>query len=264
MSVDYLSTHLPRCYAEQAQVRLPAEKTLKSKLAATNHYRFRGTTEDDFIEHLIENKSEEVKEMFRQYARAQVISEAELQAAPTDMDGINEAFDNMEDPDARMLTKGALLYIVTFNKPLQILIKLLLGLHSANIRTNKGSIYRIRFVAPGKSGTAPDPAMKSAAKADTAPKASPTSAIYPLLAIPTLEFTGETTNLRVVTNKLDAEFDKLVEAEFDALEDLTVSGSSSATESTMNYIVPVAGKMYTNQYMPKHMMFNYARSQKET
>ena len=203
--------------------------------------------------------------MYRQFARAGAITDAELQSAPLN----EEDFEHDSDEEAGdgMLNKRALEILLAMNTPFQTAIKLLLGLHSANIRTNKGSIYRIRFVAPGTPHDVPDPAMKSAAKTDTAPKASPTSAIYPLLAMPTLEFTGKRTNLRTVTNKLDAEFNKLVEAELDALEDLTVSGSSSITDTNWDddYRRKSAdSQMYTEQHMPKHMMFDYERSQKET
>ena len=101
---------------------------------------------------------------------------------------------------------------------------------------------------------------------ETAPKTILTSTAYPLLTAPAMGmYLGMSAEADTsVQDKLAYEFKQLVDAELDALEDLTVSGSSSATESTMDYIAPVAGQMYTAQYVPKHMMFNYAQSQKGT
>ena len=269
--VGYSPPHLPRCYAGAAHVYTPAEKELKRKLAATNRYQYVGGAGFEvLVGDVLQNKPEYVKELYRQYARAGAITEAELQVAPTDYNEIDRPGDNERNgADHKMLTRGALLTLLAFNRPYQILIKLLLGLHSANVRTNKGSIYRARFVAPGKSHDVPDPAMKSAAKADTDPKAIPTSTAYPLLTAPAMGmYLGMSVEADVsVHDKLDAEFQELVEAELDALEDLTVTGSSSVTDTNWgdDYRRKSAdSQMYTEQHMPKHMMFDYERSQKET
>merc|ERR1712032_882127 len=72
------------------------------------------------------------------------------------------------------------------NEPFRILVMLLTGMHSANFRTNKGSIYRIRFVAPGEPNSASTPATKAPAAAAAASKTSKMvtkSAAYPLVLV---------------------------------------------------------------------------------
>merc|ERR1712032_350576 len=80
------------------------------------------------------------------------------------------------------------------NEPFRILVMLLTGMHSANFRTNKGSIYRIRFVAPGEPNSASTPATKAPAAAAAASEASKLvtkSAAYPLVLVCHNEFPGK-------------------------------------------------------------------------
>ena len=93
----------------------------------------------------------------------------------------------------------------------------------------------------------------------------PTSTAYPLFSTPVMGFfRGRETD--TVVDKLDNEFKELVEAELAALEELTVSGSSSVTDTNwgLSCETNAGRRMYTQQYKPADMMFNYAQSQKET
>lgn len=115
--------------------------------------------------------------------------------------------------------------LIGFNKPFQTLSTLLLGLHSANIRTSKGSIYRMRFVAPASTSAA-------ASKSRGIPTI--TSAAYPLMAaLPDLYSDLDPGPFlhRGTEDTLNKEFGKLVRAELDALDDLSSSDCSSTTDT---------------------------------
>ena len=144
----------------------------------------------------------------RQYTQAGVLNQAEVE----DLEDVRAAVD----------------VIVSYNRPMRTLVLLLEGLHSVNIRTNKDSIYRIRFVAPGPPhGSA---AMSASGVASTT--GTPTSAAYPLLAMILGLFTRSLfLDEKIKDLALERQFEDLVDAEMDALDCLTTSDSSSATDT---------------------------------
>merc|ERR1712032_849821 len=107
--------------------------------------------------------------------------------------------------------------LVASNEPFRILVKLLTGMHSANFRTNKGSIYRIRFVAPGEPNSASTHATKAPAAAAAASKTSKMvtkSAAYPLVLVCNEHFPLKWSDSSEQTKaKLDEEFRQLIEEE---------------------------------------------------
>ena len=121
------------------------------------------------------------------------------------------------------------------NEPFRILVMLLTGMHSANFRTNKGSIYRIRFVAPGEPNSASTPATKAPAAAAAASKTSKMvtkSAAYPLLLVCNDDIPRKWSDSSDQTEeKLDEEFRQLIEEEMRAVDALDTSDSSSATDT---------------------------------
>ena len=133
------------------------------------------------------------------------------------------------------------------NEPFRILVMLLTGMHSANFRTNKGSIYRIRFVAPGEPNSASTPATKAPAAAAAASKTSKMvtkSAAYPLVLVCNPQFPRKwSDSSRQPSAKLDEEFRQLIEEEMRAVDALDTSDSSSATDTNWVY----ASKTYDSK-----------------
>merc|ERR1712032_1079443 len=127
-------------------------------------------------------------------------------------------------------------YLAASNEPFRILVMLLTGMHSANFRTNKGSIYRIRFVAPGEPSGTSTPATKAPASAAAASKTSKLatkSAAYPLVLVCHDEFTGKWWGPSDPQSdkKFDEEFKQLIEEEMRAVDALDSSDSSSSTDT---------------------------------
>ena len=178
--------------------------------------------------------------MLRQLAQTGVITEPEVLYDFGDWDEDHES-DHMRLPNAVRY------FLAAANEPFRILVMLLTGMHSANFRTNKGSIYRIRFVAPGEPNSASTPATKAPAAAAAASKTSKMvtkSAAYPLVLVCNDYFPEKWSDSSDQTEQeLDEEFRQLIEEEMRAVDALDTSDSSSATDTNW---------MYAYKYRPYH------------
>ena len=127
----------------------------------------------------MQRNPESARAVLRQLAQTGAITEPEVLNDFGDMENGHES-DHMRLPNALRY------FLAASNEPFRILVMLLTGMHSANFRTNKGSIYRIRFVAPGEPNSASTPATKAPAAAAAASKTSKMvtkSAAYPLVLV---------------------------------------------------------------------------------
>ena len=218
-------------------------------MSTTNSLRVR--TEDEVnarLETLKLTHTKSSKETLAPYVQSGALTEAESLSAPTSLEDFEKATYDVYDADSDKLARTAIVLLWWYNQPFRTLVTRLLGLHSFSIRTNKGSIYRMCIVAPGTPhGGAPDPPAKTepaVAGASPAPDppaktepagasadASTTSAAYPLLStIQLFQFFSQNKEDKVPPF-LECEFNKLLQEEVDALDGLTTSDSSSATDT---------------------------------
>ena len=227
----------------------------------TNELRFLGGGHTiNIMTEMVQNQQAAMKEILRQHARAGVITEAEAQHVPGFQRGD-------VDTSSKTLSNPALVCLLAFNRPYRTLVQLLLGMHSANIRTNKGSVYRIRFVARNTPHGVPDPSAPKTAKS-TSDSDIPTSAAYPLLTGPAMQAhvgirpTGH--EIDEMEDEMDKEFSEAIKSELEALKELSVSDSSSVTDT--NWFDGNSRKanerMYTLQWNLSHMLSEVAGEKK--
>ena len=181
----------------------------------------------NFAENSLRENPDSVRAAIRQYLQARAITETE---ARQDLWPLNEEY---ADNPVR-LPNRALAKLGTCNVPFRTLVMLLTGVHSVNICTNKGSIYRMRFVAPSPSSSASTPEAKpsAAAVAGKASQKATTSAAYPLLILyHEFSFKWLRWGYEHAHGLLDEKFSELVDAEMEALDALSTCDSSSATDT---------------------------------
>ena len=187
----------------------------------------------------MQRNPESARAVLRQFAQTGAITESEVLH---DFDDIS----NRHLSDFIRLPNYLRYALVASNEPFRILMMLLTGMHSANFRTDKGSIYRIRFVAPGEPNSASTPATKApAAAAAAAAAASKTSkmvtksAAYPLVLVGNDYFPDKWSDSwnssKQTKEKLDEEFRQLIKEEMRAVDALDTSDSSSMTDTNWVY-----------------------------
>ena len=197
-----------RCFAKPHDYGSGSDEDTDDDSDTRNRYRLTLNCYDlDRIEQIYAN--------LRPFVQSGAISEAEAKQ------DLSHEIDSKPFTDPSKLSDQMLTLLAVFNKPYRTLATLLMGLHSVNIRSSKGSTYRMRFVAPGAAHSTGGSASTKA-----------TSAAYPLLFGSSL-LVGKFRDLYGHQNDadLDKEFKDLLEAELDALDRLTTSDSSSATDT---------------------------------
>ena len=183
------------------------------------------------VKQFVQRNPESARAVLRQLAQAGAITEPEV------LYDFGDYWDRHYESDHRL--SSYLRYsLAASNEPFRILVMLLTGMHSANFRTNKGSIYRIRFVASGEHSGASTPATKApaaaAAAASKTSKMVTKSAAYPLVLVCNHHFQNKWSvkdSSEQTKEKLDEEFRQLIEEEMRAVDALDTSDSSSATDT---------------------------------
>ena len=201
-------------------------------VAATHDHRHRyeAKDNDEFMETVVEEHPEMLRARLRQYAQSGALTHAEGNKDPASL--TNE---DTEEPLG--IPNELMLLFAIANPAYRTLLRLLDGLHSVNIRTNRGSIYRMRFVAPEPCTSAPATKTPTSSASEKTPDTKYASATYPLLAVwPDFTYKLEKVHEHQskyigVETKLVAKFDELVQAEMEVLDGLTTSDSSSVTET---------------------------------
>ena len=159
--------------------------------------------------------------------------------------------------DMLRMDNSGVAQLAVSNTPFFTLATLLAGVHSISIRTHKGSIYRVRFVAPDPhSSCASTPATKVPASCASTPatkvpasvagrESTPTtSTAYPLLFCSSA-FSSKWFVLYGTVpayDKMEKEFRDLVDVEMEAVDALNTSDSSSATDT--NWMHAGKGSLY--------------------
>ena len=172
----------------------------------------------------------ETKAIESLYVQAGVFTKAEVGTIRGRNAGIDEGHDPYED---LINLEDVLNTVMWFNEPFRTIVTLLEGLHSSSIYSSKGSVYRIRFVAPGTPHGGPSMSAAASATATSAASATgTTSAAYPLWAmIASLSTKNMFTSTITSGVDPDVEFKDLLQAEADALDSVTTSDSSSVTDT---------------------------------
>ena len=201
-------------------------------VAATHDHRHRyeAKDNDEFMETVVEEHPEMLRARLRQYAQSGALTHAEGNKDPASL--TNE---DTEEPLG--IPNELMLLFAIANPAYRTLLRLLDGLHSVNIRTNRGSIYRMRFVAPEPCTSAPATKTPTSSASGKTPDTKYASATFPLLASwPDFTYKLERVYMQEskygdAGAKLVAKFDELVQAEMEVLDGLTTSDSSSVTET---------------------------------
>ena len=159
--------------------------------------------------------------------------------------------------DMLRMDNSGVAQLAVSNTPFFTLATLLAGVHSINIRTHKGSIYRVRFVAPDPhSSCASTPATKVPASCASTPatkvpasvagrESTPTtSTAYPLLFCSSAFASKWFVLYGTVPayDKMEKEFQNLVDVEMEAVDALNTSDSSSATDTNWLHADGVEGR----------------------
>ena len=207
--------HISRCCLEELSIDLFTHSRRFARFEDENEDADM-PDDDDFLmwsRRIETDEPAEAKSIESLYVQAGVFTQAEI-----DMGRNDEEYDELFRS------------VMLFSEPFRTLVTLLEGLHSSSIYSSKGSVYRIRFVAPGTPHGGPSMPSAAASAPETTSAAYPLWAMIVSLSTKNMNVYDEDSNITSGVNP-DVEFKGLLQAEADALDSVTTSDSSSVTDT---------------------------------